>query len=240
MNDRKTNPTAKDEAVRDNDTKLQDFDAAASSNDQENSEAVSKENKEPKPSEASVEDSKSNESESDTDSIESGSADAMEKDTEVAKLTAELETVQAQLQDYKSRYMRLYAEFENARKRMERERQEFVKYASEDVVVGFLSVLDNLELTVQAAMNKHEDYEAFRKGIEMVMTQVYELLKKQGVEPIVTDGQKFDPHCHEILMQEENQDQVDGAILQVFQKGYKMHEKVIRTAKIKVNQNPTN
>jgi molecular chaperone GrpE len=148
---------------------------------------------------------------------------------------SELETLRAQLDDYKSRYMRLYAEFENARKRMDREKQDFVKYANEEVLVGFLSILDNLELSVKAAIDQHEDYAAFRKGIEMVMTQVYELLKKHGVEPISTDGQKFDPHCHEILMQEQNDEAEDGAILEVFQKGYRLHEKVIRTAKIKIN-----
>lgn len=149
---------------------------------------------------------------------------------------SELDKLQAELNDYKNRYMRLYAEFDNARKRMEREKQEFVKYANEDLIVDFLSVLDNLELSVKAAETQHEDQAAFLKGMQMVMTQTHDLLKKSGVNVIETDGKKFDPHCHEILMQEESDSSEDGEILEVFQKGYMLYEKVIRTAKIKVAQ----
>ena len=135
---------------------------------------------------------------------------------------------------YKDQYIRLYAEFENARKRMDRERQEFVRYANEGLIVEFLGILDNLELSVAAAKTKHEDYDAFVKGIEMVMTHIYDMLKKNDVKPLDVKGKMFDPHSHEVLMQEENDDLDDGMIIEEFQKGYSLGEKIVRTAKVKV------
>jgi molecular chaperone GrpE len=134
----------------------------------------------------------------------------------------------------KDQYVRLYAEFENARKRMDRERLEYVRYANEELIVEFLDILDNLERSIESAKAKHEDYEAFVKGVEMVMTHIYDMLKKNGVTPILVEGKMFDPHRHEVLMQEEREDLDDGAVIEEFQKGYCLGEKVVRTAKVKV------
>jgi molecular chaperone GrpE len=135
--------------------------------------------------------------------------------------------------EYKDKYVRLYAEFDNARKRMERDQQEFVKYANEELIVRFLNILDDLERIVQAAQIEHDKDEAFIKGIEMVMAHIYDMLKKNGVVPIEVKNKTFDPHYHEILMQEETE-RDDGVILEEFQKGYLLHDKVIRTAKVKI------
>ena len=136
--------------------------------------------------------------------------------------------------DYKNKYVRLVAEFDNARKRMERERQDFVKYAGENLLSEFLAILDDLERSMEAARAKHEDYTAFLKGIEMVMAHIYEMLKKNQVKPIDSLGKKFDPHCHEALMQEETDKAEDEMILEEFQKGYFLGDRVLRTAKVKV------
>ena len=135
---------------------------------------------------------------------------------------------------FKEKYIRLYAEFDNARKRMEREKSEFVKYSNEILLAEFLNILDDLERSVQAANSKHEDYEAFLKGIEMVMAHVYEMLKKNGIKSIEAKGKPFDPHQHEVLMQEETSSQEDGIVLEEFQKGYMYNDRVIRTSKVKV------
>ncbi|HBR14454.1 MAG TPA: nucleotide exchange factor GrpE [Candidatus Omnitrophica bacterium] len=135
---------------------------------------------------------------------------------------------------YKDRYVRLYAEFENARKRMEREKIEFMKYANEELIIEFLAILDNLERSIEAAKTKHQDYEAFLKGVEMVMTHIHEMLKKNGVRPIEAKGKMFDPHCHEVLMQEETDLFEDGIVMEEFQKGYYLGDKVVRTVKAKV------
>ncbi|MBI5416241.1 MAG: nucleotide exchange factor GrpE [Candidatus Omnitrophica bacterium] len=149
------------------------------------------------------------------------------KDTEHQKLAEEAAR-------YKEQYIRLYAEFENARKRMERERQAFVKYANEGLIAEFLNILDNLERSVEAAQARHEDYEAFLKGVEMIMAQIHEMLKKNGVKPIEARGLMFDPHCHEVLMQEETDGHEEGTVLEELQKGYTLGERVIRTSKVKV------
>jgi molecular chaperone GrpE len=147
---------------------------------------------------------------------------------------SDLDKCREELAQYKDRYLRLYAEFDNARKRMERERIEFVKYANEGLIVDFLGILDDLERSVEAAMTKHEDYAAFLKGIELVMSQLHETLKKYGVRAINAKGTKFDPHCHEVLLQEETDAAEEGTVLEEFQKGYFLEEKVIRTSKVKL------
>lgn len=149
------------------------------------------------------------------------------KDAECRKLAEEAAK-------YKDQYIRIYAEFENARKRMERERQEFIKYANEGLITEFLSILDNLERSVEAAQAKHEDYEAFLKGVEMIMAQIHEMLKRNGVRPLEAKNKMFDPHCHEILLQEEVNGVEEGTVLEEFQKGYMLGERVIRTSKVKV------
>ncbi|MCR4338132.1 MAG: nucleotide exchange factor GrpE, partial [Candidatus Omnitrophica bacterium] len=142
------------------------------------------------------------------------------------------------LADYKDRYVRLCAEFENFRKRNDRERTEFVKYANEGLLTDFVGILDDLERSVEAASAKHQDYDAFLKGIEMVMAHIHDLLKKYEVKPLESVGKKFDPHRHEILMQFQSEDHEDGTVVEEFQKGYQLGDKVIRTAKVKVATHP--
>ena len=147
---------------------------------------------------------------------------------------SEYEKLLKEVADYKDKYVRILAEFENVRKRNEREKADFVKYANEELLTQFLAILDDLERSVDAAKAKHEDYEAFLKGIEMVMAHVYEMLKKSSVKAIETKGKTFDPHLHEALMQEETEKFKEGTIVEEFQKGYTLDGRVIRTAKVKV------
>jgi len=151
---------------------------------------------------------------------------------------AEYQALTAQLQEQKDKYVRLFAEFDNARKRFERDKAEFARYAGEGLIADFLNILDDLERTVQAANSKHDDYAAFLKGVEMVMAHVYELLKRNDVKPVEAVGKPFDPHCHEILMQAESADHPDGTVVEEFQKGYRIGERVLRTAKVKVAVSP--
>ena len=150
---------------------------------------------------------------------------------------SEYEKLVADAADYKDRYVRLCAEFDNARKRFERDKVEFVKYANEGLMTEFLNVLDDLERSVEAAAQKHQDYDAFLKGIEMVMAHIHEMLKRNGVKPVEAVGKKFDPHCHEVLMQEPSSEVEEGTVLQELQKGYRLGDRVVRTAKVKVAVN---
>lgn len=132
--------------------------------------------------------------------------------------------------------LRLQAEFENARKRMEKEQAEFIKYANEGIILSLLGVLDDLERSLSAAEQKHEDYAAFLKGVEMILANIYEILKKNEVRPIEAEGKPFDPHYHEALLQAESDEFPDGTIMEELQKGYMLGERVIRTAKVKVSK----
>ncbi len=150
---------------------------------------------------------------------------------------AELETHKQQLAAEKDRYVRLLAEFENMRKRQERERSEIIKYAHEEIVVEFLSIYDDLERALSSAKSKLEQDEVLVKGIEMVVMNMRELLKRNGVASIDSVGKAFDPHCHEPLLHAETADFADGIIMEEFQKGYTLSGRVVRTAKVKVAKN---
>ncbi|MCB9771416.1 MAG: nucleotide exchange factor GrpE [Candidatus Omnitrophica bacterium] len=138
-----------------------------------------------------------------------------------------------ELAESKDKYVRLVAEFDNARKRSDRERSEFVKYANEGLISDFLTIMDDLDRVVIAANANHQDYQSFLKGVEMVMAKIHELLRKNNVKPIEAVGKKFDPHNHEILMQEPS-DQEEGTVIEELQKGYLLGERVVRTSKVKV------
>ena len=132
--------------------------------------------------------------------------------------------------------LRLQADFENTRKRLEREKQDFVKFANEGIILELLNILDDLERTVGLAESKHDDLPVFLKGVEMILAHLYEMLKEYGVRPIEAQGKIFDPHVHEAMMQTENKDLPEHTILEELQKGYLLNERVIRTAKVKVSK----
>ncbi len=159
------------------------------------------------------------------------------KDKKITLKESEYLGLKSELDEYKDKYLRLFAEFENVRKRFDRDKIEFVKYANEGVIKDFLGILDDLERTVAVANEKHEDYDAFLKGVELVMAQSYDLLKRNNVRPVEAVGKKFDPHSHEVLMQIESNEHRDGEVVEEFQKGYYLNDRVIRTAKVKVATN---
>jgi molecular chaperone GrpE len=138
--------------------------------------------------------------------------------------------------EYLDKMLRLQADFENTRKRLEREKQDFVKFANEGIILELLNILDDLERTLDLAQHKHQDLAAFLKGVEMILTHLYEMLKGYGVKPIEAEGKLFDPHFHEALMQVENKELPEHTIVEELQKGYSMNDRVIRTAKVKVSK----
>jgi molecular chaperone GrpE len=138
--------------------------------------------------------------------------------------------------DYQDKLLRLQAEFENTRKRLEREKQEFAKFANEGILVELLAILDDLERAVDLAETKHQDLPAFLKGVEMILAHLYEMLKVYGIKPIEAKGKLFDPHLHEALIQVEDNTQPENTVVEELQKGYLLNDRVIRTAKVKVSK----
>jgi molecular chaperone GrpE len=167
-----------------------------------------------------------------TDENMNENEDAVEPQVE---LVDETEKLKQELGAAKDKYIRLFAEFDNMRKRHERERVALIKYAHEEVIIEMLGFLEDFERTIAAARNT-PDAKELVKGIEMVYGRMQQLLKKYDVREIECAGKKFDPGFHEALMVEEAADQEDGAILEVFQKGYMLGDRVVRTAKVKVSK----
>lgn len=162
-----------------------------------------------------------------------GSQDA-EKD--IVLSAAEYQKLVEDLAGFKDKYIRILAEFDNARKRNERERAELIKYAHEEVIIETLSLYEDMERALEAAKKFSADANII-KGIELVVGRMRELLKKYDVKPVESVGKKFDPTCHEAMMQAESQDHEDGTIIEEFQKGYWLGDRVVRTAKVKVAKN---
>ena len=140
----------------------------------------------------------------------------------------------------KEKYVRLLAEFDNMRKRNERDRQELIKYAHEEVIIECLKIYDDLERSLNAFKSKEGVDANLVKGLEMVFNNMRELMGRYDVKPIESVGKSFNPDYHEPLMQAESSDVADGHIMEEFQKGYTLGGKVVRTAKVKVAKNINN
>lgn len=140
--------------------------------------------------------------------------------------------------EYWQRLLRLQADFDNIRKRLEKEKQDFLKFANEGIILELLNILDDLERTVELAESKHQDLSSFLKGVEMILAHLYEMLKEYGVKPIEAQGKLFDPHFHEALMQEDNKELPEHTIIEEMQKGYLLNDRIIRTSKVKVSKKP--
>jgi len=154
------------------------------------------------------------------------------KESEYLKLKSDAE----QAQECQEKLLRVQADFENTRKRLEKDKQEFIKFANEGIILELLNVLDDLERTVSLAEEHKQDVSSFLKGVEMILAHLYEMLKEYGVKPIVAQGKIFDPHLHEALMQVENKDLAEHTITEELQKGYLLNDRVIRTSKVKVSK----
>lgn len=144
-----------------------------------------------------------------------------EKKAENKDKTAELtETLQ-----------RLQAEFENYRKRADKEKQEFTKYAKAELIFKVLSVIDTFEI----ALKNTSEHEKFVKGIELIYAQLISLLESEGLRPIEAIGKKFDPYRHEVMLKQKS-DKEEGIILEELQKGYLLNERVLRFSKVKISE----
>lgn len=137
----------------------------------------------------------------------------------------------------KEKYVRLLAEFDNMRKRQERERAELIKYAHEEVIVDLLKTYDDLERSLAAFKGKEGMDANLVKGLQMVFDNMRELMVRYDVKPIESVGKAFDPNRHEVLMQAETSEVPDGHVMEEFQKGYTLAGRVVRTAKVKVAKN---
>jgi len=138
---------------------------------------------------------------------------------------------------HKDKYVRLLAEFDNMRKRHEREKERLIKYAHEEVIVECLKLYDDLERSLVAFKSKEGADANLVKGLEMVFNNMKELMTKYEVKPIECVGKLFDPNTQEVLMQQETTEFPDNVVMEELGKGYTLGGKVVRTAKVKVAKN---
>ncbi len=157
-------------------------------------------------------------------------ADTAKADAEMAKLTADLEELRQTL-------LRRQADFDNYRKRIEKERFEDSKRATARVIEGLIPVIDGFEHALAA--HREPEYDNYRKGFELIYKQLLENVAKLGVERIDPAGKSFDPHLHQAVDRAETTDHADGTILQVFQPGYVFHGRVLRPAMVRVAVHPS-
>ena len=157
-------------------------------------------------------------------------ADTAKADAEMAKLTADLEELRQTL-------LRRQADFDNYRKRIEKERFDDSKRATARVIEGLIPVIDGFEHALAA--HREPEYDNYRKGFELIYKQLLENVAKLGVERIDPVGKSFDPHLHQALDRAETTDHADGTILQVFQPGYVFHGRVLRPAMVRVAVHPS-
>jgi len=163
------------------------------------------------------------------------------KDESVMVLKKEYEELKAKAAErdaYYDKYLRAHADFENSRKRIEKDKNDFIKYANEGFIIELLPILDSLEMA-EKHIKEAKDFKAVQEGVDMIQSQIQAFLKDLGVERVKTDGEKFDPHRHEPIEVEESDDKGDGLILSELKAGYMFNNKLLRPASVKIGKKKT-
>jgi molecular chaperone GrpE len=133
------------------------------------------------------------------------------------------------------RVARQQAEFENYRKRAEKEKSDFKEFAVAESLKGLLPIIDNFDLALKSQNATEGD---FRKGVELIRKQMEDFLTKLGVQPVKSVGEHFDPHLHEAIEMVETDEAEDNTVLQELQRGYRFKERLLRPAMVRVARNP--
>jgi molecular chaperone GrpE len=149
-----------------------------------------------------------------------------------------IEDLQKELNVCQDKYLRLLAESENSRKRMQKERHELTQYAVENVLVEFLHPLDNFQNALKFAESMSDEVKNWAIGFEMILSQLKQVLASHGVEEYSSIGQPFDPHFHEAVEMIESPEHKPGVVVSETIKGYKVGDRPIRAAKVKVSKSP--
>ncbi len=148
--------------------------------------------------------------------------------------SAELEKLKTERDSLLDRLARAQAEFENARRRASKEQQDFRDYAAADAIKPLLPVLDSFERALQVKSEPAD----FRNGVELIYKQLQDALAKVGVKAISAKGEPFDPHVHEAIEMVETSDAADHEVIEELQRGYKIKDRLLRPAMVKVAKNP--
>lgn len=167
---------------------------------------------------------------------ESAEEEAIQPDDPMKALEAKLETAEKELQETHDRLLRVSAEFENYKKRSARDMTDFKKFANETLIKEMLPVVDNLERALESTNQDRPESKSVAEGVRMTLTEILKIFEKYQVKQIEALGETFDPSFHQAVMQEEDDSQPDKTITKELQKGYLMHDKLIRPAMVVVSK----
>lgn len=157
------------------------------------------------------------------------------EETKVDEKEQKIAELEAKLADQEAAYLRMRADYDNLSRRARLDMEAAAKYRAQSLLTDLLPVIDNLERALAAESNTEEP-SALYKGVEMVLRQLLEAAKKEGLEVIEALGQPFDPNVHQAVMQESDSEQPAGAVLKELQKGYKLKDRVLRPSMVSVNE----
>ncbi len=149
-----------------------------------------------------------------------------------------LKEAQCLTDEFKDKYLRAHAELDNARKRLIKEKEEYVRFANEDLLSQILYVVDNFDRALEH-MNGTEKVESILEGIKMIQRQFHSLLEQNGVKRIESLGKKFDPAAHEAIEHVETGEDKEGVVMEEIQAGYMLNERLLRPVAVKVGKKKT-
>ena len=158
-------------------------------------------------------------------------------DKKTRKFHEQIEALEKEKSELFEKLQRISADYANYQKRVPKQIADSIAYKTEAILKSFLPALDNFEHTLAAEQNA-DNTEVFVKGVRIVYEQLLTIMKSHGVEQIDALGQKFNPAMHEAMMQKSEPQEEDGIVLEEFQKGYKLNERIIRPVKVVVNKQP--
>jgi len=151
----------------------------------------------------------------------------------------ELGKLKKDLQECQDKYLRSLAESENARKRLQKEKQEMIQYATQNIIVDFLHPIDHMENALKFTQQMSDEVKHWAAGFQMILAQFKDILASNGVKPFVSEGQPFDPHRHEAIESVATEGFPPGIVIEESLRGYSMGDKIIRPSRVKVSKAPS-
>ena len=168
--------------------------------------------------------------------IDSGKEDKEKNDDPLKVMEASLESMEQESKDSHDRFLRVSAEFENYKKRAAREMNDFRKFANESFVKAMLPVVDNLDRAIESSSVDDHSNSSVVEGVNMTLKEILKIFEQFGVKPFESLGKTFDPALHQAVMQEESDDHPEKTILNELEKGYMMHDRLLRPAMVVVSK----
>jgi molecular chaperone GrpE len=168
--------------------------------------------------------------------IDSGKKDKEKTDDPLKDMEARLESMEQELKDSHDRFLRVSAEFENYKKRAAREMNDFRKFANESFAKAMLNVVDNLDRAIESSSGDNHSNSSVVEGVNMTLKEILKIFGQFGVKPFESLGKTFDPAVHQAVMQEESDNHPEKTILTELEKGYMIHDRLLRPAMVVVSK----